>query len=1018
MRTKVAWILTPLLVLLMSFSYGQEKTITGNVTDQDGLPLPGVSVLVVGTTTGTQTDFDGNYTIKASVGQVLRYSYVGQKTADRKVGSSSTVNVQLAEDAEALEEVIVLGYSTKSVDEVTGSSVQVSSEDIKDVPVLSVDQALQGKVAGLQISTTSGTPGAQQDIRIRGVGSINASNSPLYVIDGVPVVSENFSGSANRTSLSSLVSLNSKDIESMTVLKDASATAAYGARGSNGVIVITTKRGKSGKAVFNFSSVLGFQNNAYNKRSPLTASQRATLIDEATFNAYGEGFDFERDEARDFAVANNLGNIANWDGSEYDWPGLMENKDALIQDYNFSASGGTEKTNYYASLGFNETEPTVIGDSFRRISGKLSFQTWLRDNVKLDNSINVSNSRQNPVLENGAFFNNPHLTRYYMTPFANPYNADGTYNINNLGTSVFNTLYTNENDEVYNKYTRATTNTKLDWELIENLTFSSRIGLDFSLSEYKAYNNRYHGDSDGDVNGSSTASDEKNYNWVSQNSLNYQFKLGSKHNFDVTALFEYQKNNYTYLYAYGENFSTDGLTNIASAGSNFDASSSFTDWTNISYLGMLNYNFDGRYILDATFRREGSSRFANGHRYGNFGSVGLGWNVHREDFLEGSVFNELRLRGSWGITGNSGIATNTYQAFLAYDADYAGNGAVYPSQLGNEFLSWENGETVDAGFDFGVFDNRLSGSFAYFNKRTYDLLQDVPLSPTTGFASQNTNIGEVVNKGIEAQLNYDIFRSEDFNWSISGNFATVDNEVTKLALDSTGEEINPSATSTYKTTEVGLPIGAWFMRTWAGVDTETGEPTWYVNGVDGEVTSNYASAARVNQDEASALPTFSGGFSTHIEYKGIFMDASLYYAGGHKVYEQYAQHYFRTNSFTLGSYNGVEELLERWQQPGDVTDVPKLVYNGADNFHATSSRHLYDGDYIRLKDLTFGYNLPAKFTEDIGLDAISFTVKGTNLYTWVKDDGLKLDPEVGAAGYTGLVTPPVKSVVFGVNVKF
>ena len=302
-----------------------------------------------------------------------------------------------------------------------------------------------------------------------------------------------------------------------------------------------------------------------------------------------------------------------------------------MQDYNLSVSGGDEKVSYYASLGTNRTEPTVISSPFKRVSGMFSISAQLRDNLKLSNSVNVSNSRQNPVLENGSYFNNPHLTKYYMNPFMNPFNEDGTYRIDNP-TSIFNTLYTNEHDLTYNKFTRATTNTKLDWELIEKLTFSSRFGIDFTMDEYKNYQNRYHGDSDPPVNGSSFASDEKNYNWVSQNSLNYVFSL-DKHNFDVTALFEFQKNQYNYLFAYGENFSTDGLTNVDSAGANFDGGSNLSDWYNVSYLGMLNYNYDGKYVLDATYRREGSSRFAAGRRFGDFGSVGVAWNIHKEDFL-------------------------------------------------------------------------------------------------------------------------------------------------------------------------------------------------------------------------------------------------------------------------------------------------------------------------------------------------------------------------------------------------
>ncbi len=1014
MKTRLNGMLTLLLALVVQIAFAQQRTVTGTVSDDSGV-LPNVSILIKGTTNGTETDFDGKYTVKTKTGDVLVFSFVGMKSVERTVGSSNVIDVKLVEDSNILDEVVILGYGTKTKNELTGSVVTVKADQIRDVPVLSVDQALQGRVAGLQISSTSGTPGAIQDIRIRGAGSLSASNSPLYVIDGVPVVSGDFSGSGSSSSLSALVSINSKDVESMTVLKDASATAAYGARGSNGVIVITTKRGKQGKARFSFSSTFGFQNEARNERSSLTAHERATLLDEAAFNAYGSSFNFTKDNARAFVKQYNLGGINSWDEtSEYNWGDLVGNKDATIKDYNISVSGGSEKTSYYASLGYNETEMLVIGEPFKRISGSFSMNTELRESIKLSQSINVSNSKQNPVLELGTFFGNPFLTRYYMNPFFNPYNADGTYNITGIG-SLHNTLYRNENDVKYNKLTRMSSNTKLDFSLLENLTFTSRMGLDFVLAEYKSFDNRYNGDGVS-VNGRVSMSDNKNFNWVSQNSLNYKFSV-EKHNFDVTALFEYQKNHQNFLSGYGENFSTDGLTNIASAGANFDASSSYSDWINVSYLGMVNYNYDSKYVADITYRREGSSRFGAGQRFGDFGSVGVAWNVHQESFIEDSAFNTLRARASWGITGNSGIGINSYQALLAYNADYAGQGAIYPSQLGNPLLSWEKGNTFDLGVDFGLWDNKLSGNFSYFNRTTFDLLQSVPLSPTTGFGGQTTNIGEVKNTGVEVELNYDIIRTKDFNWSISANMGTVNNEITKLAKNSIGDDIDPLAGSVYKSSVVGQPISGWTMRTWAGVDPATGEPNWYVDGISGAVTSNYNSAAVVYQG-ASALPTYNGGLSTHVEVFDFFFDATVYFTGGHKVYEQYAQHYFRTNSFTLGSYNGVNELLDRWQNPGDVTNVPKLVYNGSDNFHATSSRHLYDGDYMRLRDVTFGYKLPNSLLSKIGVDSATFTVKGTNLFTWVKDSGLKLDPEVQATGYTTLTTPPVKSVVFGININF
>ncbi|QED38155.1 TonB-dependent receptor [Antarcticibacterium arcticum] len=1024
MKKRLNGILTLLLVLAVQLTFAQNLQVTGAVTDADGMPLPGVNVIVRGTNTGATTDFDGKYTVNATQGQVLVFSFVGYVTQNVTVGAQSVINVSLTEDAAQLDEVIVLGYSTRGVEEVTGSSVQIGGEDIAEAPMVSVDQALQGKVAGLQVTTSSGTPGSAQDIRIRGQSSLTAGNEPLYVIDGVPVTNSNQAGSANVSSLNPLAAINSQDIASITVLKDASATAAYGARGSNGVIVVTTKRGRSGDTQFNFTSQVGIQNDAYNKRDVLTGAQRLELLGEALVNSYGANgtsgnFGFTPENAIPLAVQFGVlpQGTQNYDGTDYDWSGLIKNEDALLQNYTFSATGGDELSSFYASVGYNKTEATVIGAAFERLNGAFNFSRKMRENMNFSTSLNVSNTIQNPILEQGSFFSNPFITRYLMNPFNNPFDEEGNPRRGGLQFgSLHNTLYVTENNIARNMLTRALSNTRFDWEFFENLTFRNTFSLDWQVTDYKNYQNRYEGDSRF-VNGSIAASDNKALNLVYQGGLNYNFKVGQDHNFDVTGLFEYQKNQNQYLFGYGNNFPADGLTNIASASAEFDAFSSFTDWYNVSYLGLLNYNFAGKYVLDATIRREGSSRFGPGNRFGTFGSVGTAWNVHREDFMRGSVFNTLRLRASYGVTGNNAVGLNAYQALLGYGADYSNNGGATPTQFGNADLTWEKGETFDVGFTFGVFENRLTGSFAYYNRRTYDLLQSVPLSRTTGFANQDQNLGEMTNKGIEAELAFDVVRTTDFSWNISGNVATVDNEVTVLAVGADGNDIDPLAGSVYKTTRVGLPAGTWFMRTWAGVDTQTGLPTWFVNGRDGEVTSNYNAAERVEQG-VGALPTYSGGLGTRLQFRGFFAEADVYFQGGHKIYEQFAQFYLRTNNFTLGTYNGAAELMDRWQQPGDVTNVPAVNYARNDNFFNTSTRHLYDGDFVRLRNVAVGYNLPSTFAQSIGISGLTLTLRGTNLATWVKDDGLLLDPETQAIGYTTLTTPPVETYTLGINVKF
>ncbi len=1008
-----------LLLLTCSFVMAQTVQISGTVTSsEDGLPLPGVTISVKGTTLGALSDINGKYTLNVPVSsKTLEFTYVGMKKVEMDITGKTVIDVAMESNILAMNEVIVTGYATRGKNEITGSTVQLSGNTLRNVPVVTVDQALQGKVAGVTISASSGTPGSVQDIRIRGVGSITGNNDPLIIIDGAPVVNSNFTGSSAVSSLSALSAINSNDIASITVLKDASATAAYGARGSNGVIVITTKQGKTGKTNFDFTAVTGFQNNAVNGQTPLTGAQRKELLLDAVYNTYGAANNFTRDQAYDYMVAHNIdgGRLQNWDGVEGNWEDAVKNENAPVTNISLSATGGDDISSFYASIGYNKTEATVIASSLKRLTGTLNYNRKLSSKIKFSVNMNVSNTFQNAYLEQSAYFANPNLTKYFMSPWLNPYNADGTLNLN-LG-SLFNPIYLAQHDLTTNDLTRGLVGSSLDWEIIKNLKFRTFVSLDYNITNYKTYRNRVHGDSK-DEKGSAEASTERNFNQVFQNSLDYSFKLND-HNFALKALIEYQKNKNGYLYGYGENFPTDGLTNIASAGANFDASSSFSDWSNLSYLGMFNYNFKGKYIADFTFRREGSSLFAPDVRFGNFWSVGGAWNISEESFVKNiKIISNLRLRASYGLSGSNGVGTNTYQALLSYDADYANQGAVYPSQYGNSSLTWEKNHTIDVGTDFGFLNNRINGSFAYFSKKTYDLLQNVPITRTSGHTSITQNIGTVVNKGIEIVLDFAVIKTQDLTWNVTANFATVHNEVIALAKDATGKDIDITAGD--RKVAVGHPIYAWYTRKYAGVNPDNGLPQWYLNSKDGEVTNNYYDPAlTLDFQGGSALPTFSSGFGTHIDYKGIYFDANFFYAGGHKVFEDWSFYTHHAGSYTLLNYNGVEELVDSWKNPGDVTDVPKMVIGStANNASRSSTRFLYEGDYVRLKDVVLGYSFPSSLERRIGFNDISVFVRGTNIWTWVKDKRLKYDPEVRADGYTRLTTPPVKSIVFGLNVKF
>lgn len=1020
------WFSVWLLFLVTAFSFAQQKEIKGTVKDASGQPMPGASVVVKGTQNGTETDFDGHFTIRVSQGETLKISFVGMKDKEVKVGTSTRINVVLEEEAQQLSDVVVMGYVKRSVANSTGSSQQLGAAGIENPATNNVESALQGQVAGVQAVSASGTPGAQQDIRIRGVGSFSASNRPLYVIDGVPVNDDNYGlknsdGSTNYSTISPLASIPSSEIESITVLKDASATAAFGARGSNGVIVINTKRGTSGKAKFTFQSSVGFKNDAINKYRALNAEERLVLLKEGIMNQ------LKVTEAQALATieARNEGGYNDWVAEgrpTQDWGDAVRVDNALTYENNFTASGGTYGTKYYFSLGQYKTEGTVVGTDFERLSSSFKVDANLTDKTKVQASVLFSKVNQNPILEQSGYFANPFLTKYLMNPAYRAFDTDGNPNIKNIEkySGIYNTLYTIQNDIMRLQILRALTTAKIEHKLTKNLTLANNFSMDYIHRDFKNFENRFHG---GGVaaGGESSRYQKQNVNFVNQLSLNFVKTIADDHRFDVLALFEYQKNQDNNFSAAGESFPVDGLTNLDNAGKNFTAGSSYTDFLQAAYLGMLNYSYADRIIVDVTFRREGSSKFASGKRFGNFWSIGLAYNLHK-DFL-GDVFDELKVRGSYGVTGNAGIDINKYQDLLSYSANYGEALASFPANYANSLLTWEKNKTIDVGVDFAFFHKRARGSVAFFDKLTYDLLQDVPLSRTTGFNRQLMNVGDMRNRGFEFQLGFDVISKDKVKWNIAANFSTLKNEVVRLAKDNFGNDLKLFAGSTTKSANVGESYGAWYLKEWVGVDSNTGSPLWRldVKDADGNVietktTSNWNLATQ--HSNGVSLPKFQGGVSTRLDVGPFFASALFSFQGGHKILNEYATFQNRTSRFSTAMYNGSADLLNRWQKPGDITDVPKINYTTNDNSHMASTRFLYDGTFVRLRNVQVGYNLTSEYLGNIGINGVTVSVTGSNLFTWVKDKNLQFDPETEAAGYIRLTTPPVKTIMTSLTLNF
>ena len=1005
-----------LMFLVISFAYSQ-RTITGTITDGND-PLIGATVKVQGESMGTITDIDGKFTLSVPDGTTeIVVSYTGFETQTVNIAGRSDIDVVLSEGI-LIDEVVVMGYYSAKREQLTGSAVQLEKEKIEQIPVSSVDRILQGKVAGLTFAGESGTPGASGNIRIRGISSITTGNEPLYVVDGVPVANYNYGTGASST-FTSLSSMNPNDIESVTVLKDASAIAAYGARGTNGVIVITTKSGKRGKTKFNLNSSYGVSNDAWDGPQVLTADQQVELLGDAIFNTYGESEGFTREEAIDFGrenLYNTNAEIYDWiDAGKpvHDWAKEITNVNAPRYDVNLSASGGGEQFDFYATLGYLDQEATVVGGAYKRYNAGLRLTYDVAERIKFSTNNTYSNGLQDALLEQSAYFSSPRAAKFFTSPANAPRLEDGTYN---FGFN-FNPLHVAENDIDNSIISRISTNNALTWDIpIEGLKFTTRYTIDQTSGDLKQYRNRIHGDG-ASVEGSAFRRWRRFTNSVFQNNLTYNWQLGGDHNFSFQAIQEYQQEHLHYLSAYAEGFSTDGLTNLDQAGSPQSTNSSFDDWYVASYTGLLNYNFGNRFVFNATLRREGNSRFDRENRWGNFYAVGAGWNIHEEAFIRdgslGNVFHFLKLRGSLGTTGNSNIGLNRYQATLGYNADYGGQAAIYPANFGTKDLTWEKANNYEVGVDFGLM-NRITGSFSYYLRQTYEMLLDDPLPLSSGFTSQTRNLGEMDNSGIEIELSADIVKTRDFTFTIGGNLGTNKNEVTGMPLLDEESGDLKTITGRFTRVEVGHTVNEWYIRKFAGVDPQTGLNTWYINGVDGETTDNYNDAEKGWQG-TSALPTKTAGVFLDLKFKNVSLSASGYYAGGHQVYESWTRYTNGTDLWPLW-FNGVTELMDRWQQPGDVTRISRFEF-GTKPWR-DFSKYLYDGDYFRVKDVTLGYDFNGAALQNMGIGNAKIFVRGTNLFTWVKDPNMKYDPEVPIHGFTELTTPPVKTILGGININF
>jgi TonB-linked SusC/RagA family outer membrane protein len=1037
MKFKIKWIYTLLLALSMQFSFAQEKTVSGVVSDGTG-PIPGANVIVRGTKNGVQTDFDGKYAIKAKVGDVLLITFVGMQDATAKVGASNTINVKL-QIGKSLDEVVVVAYGKQKAKSIVGSVVTIGKEVLEKQQATSVLTALQGSVAGVNIIAAGGQPGDNPTIRIRGIGSINASSEPLIILDGAP-----FNGNLN--------SISADQVQSMSVLKDASSTALYGSRGSNGVILITTKRGRLGApAKVNFSTSVGFSGNAV----PLHK-----LVDSDTYMQYAwEGLrnanqyvSNQTPAAAGLKASNDLlgnlgynpytvakpidanGNLVStqklWDTN---WADVMLNNSAVRKEHNLGLNGGSDNTSYSFNTSYLGQEGNVITSNFERVTTRLSIDSKVNNWFSTGISAFYSTSSQNYPTQAGSSFQSaiqwiytiPSIYPVYRRDAAGQLVVDGNgNNIYDYGATSGQLLNGNRpqlsnenalgalyNYKIRNKRDNFTANAYLQFTLAEDLTFKTNLAYDKYLFDSYNYANNEVGYASS-VGGRVSQDRDVTTSTNVINTLNYKKSI-AKHNFSADIIQEAYNFEIDALGAQGEGFLPgvkvlDGKTTPSSV------SGSTTAERISSYLGRLSYNYDEKYFIEGSYRKDGSSRFNSDVRWGNFYSVGGSWIVSQEKFLANSkVISQLKLKASYGELGNNRLSSYFpyLQLFSTGWNELTNTGVVLGGAV-DPNIFWEKTASGNIGLEFGLFNDRISGTVDYYNKESVDLIYAKPLPASTGNSSITTNVGSIKNYGWEIALNSKNIATDNFTWNTGLNFSMDKNQITELTQK---DFINGN-----KKWEVGRSLYEFFVQEWAGVDPATGYGMWYkdVKDANGNPTGErvttkvYSDATRYYVDKSS-LPDVVGGLTNYFRYKNIDLNILFNFSYGAYVYDStYAS---LMEGFESSGRAAHQDLQSRWQKPGDVTNVPLFLTSNND-FNSQSTRFLFKNDYIRLKALNFGYNFTKEALQNAFISKLRLYLQADNLLTFQSHKGI--DPEQDLSGGTNSRSYNQRIVSFGINLEF
>ncbi len=974
-------------------SAGQQKLITGTVTSSDdGLGIPGVTVQVKGTTLGVITDIDGNYSIQASQGQILAFRFTGQKSQEIPVGEGNTINVVMQPDLLNLDEVIVVAYGVQKREASTGSVGEVKSSEIQNIPETSIEKMISGKVAGVQVTAASGQPGASTQIRIRGISSINAGTEPLYVIDGIPVMSGDQSYFTNTGN--ALSSLNPNDVESMTILKDAAASSIYGSRAANGVILITTKSGKSGKAKINFRASYGTEKLANdNGYRPLSAEEYLTFQRTAVTNAGGNPDDPTNPK---YYYPMSL-----LDGPITDWFKELT-RQGSIYSAELSAEGGSDNTQHFFSALYDKHEGIVYGSDFTRYSIRSNVDHQLNKKLKLGVRFNGAYSVANDVPMQSLYYVNPLFAMMMIKPFTPLRNEDGTYNLVIPENANSNPRATAEYDPQWEKQYRLNTNGYLEYNIVKGLTAKTTNSIELTDGEgvrYWSPEANY-----GETLGYLQTSRTKYVLLTTSNTLNFNKEFGV-HSVSVVGGQEASKYNYNEYYITSPNVDPAIPFPNTATSDDDDADYFETAYTIMSFFGVANYNYDNKYYLQASLRTDGSSRFGSQNRWGTFWSVGASWNIHKENFMDNVNFvNMLKLRGSYGLSGNFNIGN--YDQYGLYGAgQYDGNSVMVPTQPANPDLGWENNTEYNAGIDFALFD-RITGSIDVYSRKTLDMLLDYPLSRTSGFNSITTNIGSIKNEGIEFMLDGTIITTSKVEWTAGFNISHNNSTILDLGKD---EQFIPGNNRLVH--KVGEHLYSFYLYDYAGVNPANGDAMWY--NEDGELTNVYSQARRIIA--GSPEPKLNGGINTRLTAYGVSLDINLEYKWGNLVSIE-ENRYANSDGYSWPN-TGANTQLDYWTTPGQIARNPKPIANNSTSSNGyRSTRWLFDGSYLRLKNITLSYNLPRVVVNKLKMQNLRVYASAVNLYTFHKVDFW--DPERGVDGCGFGIYPQTKKIMGGIEVSF